>query len=488
MADRVIPWTKRIDNDEPIYEDRLGHHMYAAQMGERLLSCDPPYVLGILGAWGSGKASFLRKVWAYLGGESEHSLDDLRRWYGENWVKPKNLYLVWFNPWHHQFESSPMVALLQEIRTSFARLDKFKEEAKKLADVTVYSAVSVLGELISSLSKLDPAKIVERGREYEAERLLTPLSSQRFRELFRAAVRQVIKKDGRLVVFIDDLDRCEGDTAYRLLEALKLYLNAENCVYVLGLDQKHLEETIARVFSGKEQPWRFRPLAREYLGKMFQCQFLLPVTPEVTRFIEQTLNFQASAELLNLLKNRFQLKSDTGLFADLNGCLPHNPRKIKAFIASWRLYLNLLTEQKAIVTFDWRLTVVLNYLAQFEEPIYRKVEEAPGFFQDEVLRFCKSGEVSPQFRPLFDGLELPYKGPTPSSVTSSGIPGGPLGSESFTAPPVALGSKAAPDGLQPSPAARVFWIRNLVLQIESDALTLLGPTGVGEHLLRAHPA
>ena len=333
-------------NDEPVYSDALGHHSLACAIGDRILKCAPPYVVGVQGPWGSGKTSFLRKLWAYLGGDTPLPADTLRRWFGKGWHLRKDVHPVWFNPWQHQFEVHPMSALLQEIRRSVGLTTKFKREAAKLTDVTVYSALSVLGDLSSLLPKIDPKKIMERGREYEAERFDTPLSSQRFQDYFEAAIRQAIGKNKRMVIFIDDLDRCEGNTAYRLLESLKLYLNAANCVYVLGLDQKHLEETIAGVFAGKEQPWRFRPLAREYLGKMFQCQFLLPATPKMSKFIGEVLNFDNDGSLKGILTAQYGMDKIEDLIAELDRSLPHNPRKVKAFVASWKLYVRLLADQE----------------------------------------------------------------------------------------------------------------------------------------------
>src|SRR3954469_19850723 len=118
-------------NDEWDYADKLGHNEWVRRIGHRLLSCHPPYVVGIGGSWGAGKTSFLRKLWAYLGGgvEGENgkvkSLDKAKARY--DWFKedPKEfndrtagreVKLVWFSPWQHQFESTPLVALLNEIR------------------------------------------------------------------------------------------------------------------------------------------------------------------------------------------------------------------------------------------------------------------------------------------------------------------------------------------------------------------------------------
>ncbi|MGH8547496.1 MAG: hypothetical protein ACRERU_02620 [Methylococcales bacterium] len=52
-----------VANDEPVYEDALGHYALARSVGHRVLQCNPPYVIGVCGSWGSG-TSFLRKVWA----------------------------------------------------------------------------------------------------------------------------------------------------------------------------------------------------------------------------------------------------------------------------------------------------------------------------------------------------------------------------------------------------------------------------------------
>jgi len=44
-------------------------------------------------------------------------------------------------------------------------------------------------------------------------------------------------EDDRMVIFIDDLDRCLPEVALQVLEALKLYFNIDGVAFVLGIDR-----------------------------------------------------------------------------------------------------------------------------------------------------------------------------------------------------------------------------------------------------------
>jgi hypothetical protein len=488
-----------IFNDEPSYKDELGYYTLVRRIGHRVLKCNPPYVIGVCGSWGLGKTSFLRQLWAYLGGKFENDGGDFKelgyheriQWFGEaieefnRQVGKRNLELIWFNPWQHQFESSPLVALLHEIRRQFGLKRKLFDEAGKLTDVAIHSTLNALAEMGKELKiPLPSAKgIMERGREYEAEHFLTALSSQRFREFFEGAIEEITKqkdgqKKGLLVIFIDDLDRCEGDVAYRLLEALKLYLNARNCVYVLGLDQQHLESSIAKSLSGEKETWRYRPLARDYLSKMFQGLFLLPVPRDATNYVGKILN-QQDEDFRQRLEKLFDFKDEdwAKLEAALNENLPHNPRKVKSFISSWKLYLELLPED---VKLDWRLTLILHYLAQFEEPLFRKVEEAPAFYNDHVVKFCREGYAQGW---MFEGLERPYEittGDVVSGTQSLDVDTGGIAptTSTGTSPP---GNKKQ-DDIKLNLPPRVFWISRLVMQLANDSGIVTDENYILRHL------
>jgi len=486
------------------------------RLGQRLLACHPPYVVGICGSWGAGKTSFLRKLWAYLGGAVEwengkvQSLDkagERSGWFKESpkdfndHTSGREVKLVWFNPWQHQFESTPLVALLQEIRSRLSPSDKALSKMGKAGRIAAYSLfnslpklgleIGVSGYKVKAESQLPTAKSIgELKSEYEAEHFSAALTSQRFRDCFEAAIEGVLGKDGLLVIFIDDLDRCEGEVSYRLLEALKLHLSAKNCVYVLGIDQQHLESSIARALSGEKETWRYRPLARDYLSKMFQTTFLVPMPRNANKYIDLLLDRDDGLfhgrlrELFDFSLEDFTNEDWPRLVRALDVNLPHNPRKLKSFIASWKTYLDVLpAPADGGGKLDWRLTLILHYLAQFEEPLYRRVEQFPNFYNQHLLPFCQRQLIRPH--PLFDGLEIPAEEPvshpavTPTAANESGA---------LSVTPTASGSAPEKkDDAQPLPEPRFFWISRLINELAKEQKTI-EPDAIRRHLPQATTA
>lgn len=67
----------------------------------------------------------------------------------------------------------------------------------------------------------------------------------RFAEDFGEMVRAL---DSRLVIFVDDLDRCDHDCVYRVLEAINFLNAAGECIVVLGTDRQLFRASLRRHF------------------------------------------------------------------------------------------------------------------------------------------------------------------------------------------------------------------------------------------------
>jgi predicted KAP-like P-loop ATPase len=99
---------------------------------------------------------------------------------------------------------------------------------------------------------------------------------------FRNRFGQMLKDGGidTLVVLVDDLDRCTPERIIENLEAVKLFLSADQTVFVIGADRRIVEHAIRdkyaqRVTEGEDREESER-LVKDYLEKLVQIPYSLP--------------------------------------------------------------------------------------------------------------------------------------------------------------------------------------------------------------------
>ncbi len=244
-----------LHNDEPDLHDQLARTPLVAEVVRWVATCRPPLVVGIHGDWGSGKTSFLHQLQFQLCGECPQNA---------NAPKPKeppfdHVAVVWFEAWRYQHEEAPIVALLHEIRAQLTWKSHFWSRLQgataKTAEVTLRGALMSMEDVTKKIG-FQASKIQQAGETWEKEHLSMSLPSHHIRELLDRSIKELlgashekVKKGEsatRLVVIIDDLDRCEAQTAFRLLEGIKIYLNLSSCVFILGINRREIERAIAK--------------------------------------------------------------------------------------------------------------------------------------------------------------------------------------------------------------------------------------------------
>lgn len=395
---------RRLHNDEWTFFDEIRHAPHVEALAEKIRACAPPYVIGVHGDWGSGKTSFLRKLHLYLACEDsgyevasttcEELCEDL---WPRQYEKSSEVETIWFDAWRYQFEANPIVALLNEIRAHFTLTRKFIRKAEKLT----YAALLSIDDLTKKIG-VSPQKIMEAGEQWERDRFANPLPSQLYRDLLEEAIRQLLgpglpvekrmspvqreieretsslpaTKPRRLVIFVDDLDRCIASVAFRFLEAMKIYFSISNCVFVLGMDVRHIRRAVAAGLKDAGMLTDARETspeiyAADYLSKIFQYVFYLPTASESERkeYLKALIPDGPDKEAFI----RTILESDL---------LPPNPRKIKYFVGGLLFYAgqvrSLLAEGKSL---DIRLTLIFAYLRLMTNDVYRILEAEPDFWQ-----------------------------------------------------------------------------------------------------------
>jgi len=132
-----------VHNDEATQNDGLNRNQYAKALARVAETCDTPLVIGLYGSWGMGKTSLMKLIEAHLDGQSNRT--------------------VWFDPWQHQFDESPAVALLHTMVDTF----QMQEKEKKTLFVIAVALGSIL---LNATTKLNYKDLKQLNKQYEEER------------------------------------------------------------------------------------------------------------------------------------------------------------------------------------------------------------------------------------------------------------------------------------------------------------------------------
>lgn len=112
-------------------------------------------------------------------------------------------------------------------------------------------------------------------------------SSEQFESLFKELVEVAGKK--RIVVFVDELDRCAPGDVVATLDAVRTFLGADKCVFVVAADRQAVEEALNKKLKQATPADPVNPYyssGSAYLDKVFQYQVLVPplLQASVTRY------------------------------------------------------------------------------------------------------------------------------------------------------------------------------------------------------------
>lgn len=420
-------------NDHPTLNDELLNNFYGGfinRVVSEVENTQPPKTIAITGYWGSGKTSALASVYHKLTNKVPPIINEPSATVSPN---THSKYVgIWFEAWRYQQEEQPIVALLQAIKEEFSLLSAIKQSVSEKIEMGLVAAMSIFSAQIKDLAsgvtvKADSKNVRKELQAYKDENLLSLLPADKINQALEAAITEMLKSDehnnDKLLIFIDDLDRCQHDTALKLLEGIKLYLNIPNCVIVMAVDQAQLEVAVKKEF-GTENRNHF--LGVEYLEKLCQDAHRLPLIKS-----EQAAKF-VSAQVLQLIDSHANKVLLHSVIEDLEEifiktrCLPANPRRIKmiinrlqGYIAEWSvdevLSKNVLPAGSVLL--NKTRTILATHALAFLVCIqvsYRRIYEQIEWNSDFTARlidFCDvsniDGEDDGLWEDAFAGIQKP---------------------------------------------------------------------------------
>jgi hypothetical protein len=390
--------------DLPTLEDQLELSEQVKLLSNRVLSCSTPHVIGIHGDWGSGKTSFMRQMQAKIGGQMPTDASVLNcpdRVVDEKTKQlQKKCVTVWFDAWRYQNEPSPVVALLQEmrrqIRTSHAVMNKLMKLGG-IASASIIDNLSAIGKTISLDTLPDAEKIEKRGQQWEKDRFYDALATNSIREQLSETIKSILPLEtSRVVIFIDDLDRCSPKAAIRLLEGLKIYLTVPKCVFILGMNERVMVDAIQEELSNGKDVGNddLRLRAGHYLEKICTDIYRLPLPESPVRLL---------CHWIENSDHQIALQSAIGETM----CLPPNPRRLKALANQWPRFAKCekFPRENTLTQDIWAVRIlIVCYFHQFHRDLWERWHYSPDFWE-EILTYCDGTNMSPDWA---GGLKRTY--------------------------------------------------------------------------------
>ena len=150
---------------------------------------------------------------------------------------------------------------------------------------------------------------------------------EKINEFEHAFASITFDNDKKLIVFLDDLDRCESENIITLISAIKLLLSInKNIIFIIGLDKKAVTLALRNKYNNDFNK------ADEYLEKIF------PINFEITNKLQNNnlLDYISNATGLNPIDSKIILN----LFKELNFS---NARHIKKVLRKYYLSKNYLS-------------------------------------------------------------------------------------------------------------------------------------------------
>lgn len=421
--------------DNETSEDLLGFNVHADLLiniiyDESVL----PITIGVFGDWGSGKSSVLQIV------KEAFDKDD-----------DKDSLCIYFNGWTFEGYDDAKAALLNSILKELednkkipdAIKDTIKEKAKKLwksidwmrgAGMVMKNVAlpAVTAYFTGGLSLVPFAiqKLAEWGNTPEI--IIKKLQSDEGKEIFNSFIKEGKENDKnitnavaefrkdfselldatnfkRLVVIIDDLDRCSPERIIENLEAIKLFLNVPKTAFVIGADPRIVKYAIEYKYkNNKEIEDDNNRIIIDYLEKLIQLPYSLPrlSESEVETYISMLIckkeigddkfkkvldefkkyrstnkysafglsNFEKILEADDFRKVKDNVITIPSLVPLITNSLYGNPRQIKRFLNTYTIRKRL-AEVATLQNFDDAVLAKLMILEYSEPKLFKKLFE-----------------------------------------------------------------------------------------------------------------
>ncbi|MDH5178727.1 MAG: P-loop NTPase fold protein [Gammaproteobacteria bacterium] len=288
-----------------------------------------PFVIALMGKWGTGKSTVIKLIKKSLKKKSEYKFITFNAWQNEHCnnmaaalattvvseiFDKKNIIIqIWYIIKYHlclKFRTEKAFVFLLALYLIYGFLTITPEDISKIVDLKSLQSIFGTGMAIKVGFIIVLIGVIVRCLSNPfTKRLRAMVSRPNYAEhlgvsdQIKADLTALINADSvtlcgknmyQYVIVIDDLDRCSDGKIFEVLETIRLIVDLENIIVILAVDQAILQAAMANRFQKQNShiQWpQALKLGRDFLGKIIQLSIELdtPHPASMKRFISRRL-------------------------------------------------------------------------------------------------------------------------------------------------------------------------------------------------------
>lgn len=227
------------------YKDSIGRNKDLVHFIKIINSIDESYSIALDSYWGSGKTFFVKQVKMILDAKTEESYGEVegKKQVVDTWNKiSNNMQLkkhvpIYYDAWQNDCDDEPIYSLVYQIALDTANIKGLKDK------ISFSDIIAAAGKLTGAITGIDPNEIADSLKKTDF------LEKMRSRKKIESRVKLFLNRllpDGcdRLLIIIDELDRCNPEFAVKLLERIKHYFYNDRITFLFSVNIAELQHTV----------------------------------------------------------------------------------------------------------------------------------------------------------------------------------------------------------------------------------------------------
>lgn len=283
-----------------IKEDALGRNADLNSFCQLLSRQDSINSIALDGRWGSGKTFFVKQCALLINAKNSLSnidkdiaqsiLEVAKQSNSIKGLQDNKLLAVYFDAWENDSEEDPVLSLIYRIvqqldlKTSGLDLKNLAHVLGVIADAITDRPIS---NVISSLKECDFLDVIRKQEDLE--------------NTIKAFFEKILfEKAERLIIFVDELDRCRPSYAVQLLERIEHYFINDRITFVFSVNLEQLQHTIKNFYGNDFDACR-------YLDRFFDLRISLPQVNMEKYYYSLNLFDNRIVDVLKRIQKNFNL-------------------------------------------------------------------------------------------------------------------------------------------------------------------------------------